>query len=133
MTDTYTASQLAAAYFRLQKRIKELEAKHKAELEPMKDDMKLLEQTLAEQLHEENVLSVKVAGGTIGFTNKTVYKADDIGVVREFALSTGNDELLTLALSSTGVKAYLEAHKELPPGVFPVELEQLYNRPARGG
>ena len=130
----YSSAQLAKGYFKLRATIAETEARHTAELAPLKEDLKTLEQMLAEQLHTDGLTSVKVDGaGTVGFQTSTVYKAEDITSLREYALESGNVELLSMSLSSTGVKAYLEANGELPPGVFPTELEKLYYRPSRKG
>ncbi len=131
MSEKYTASQLATAYFRRKKKLKDLATQHEAEQKAIKEDIALIEQALADAMHEEKLEAVKVTEGTVGFRTRTVYKTDDLPQVREYALSTDNPELLTMALSSTGVKAYIEAHGEMPPGVYPLELEELYNSPAR--
>lgn len=130
MTD-YTAAQLATAYFKQKKLLKEMAAEHDAQQKKIKENVALLEQELAEVMHNEKLEAVKVPGGTVGFRTRIVYKTDDLPAVRMFAMETENTELLTMSLSSSGVKAYVDARGELPPGVYPLELEELYNSPAR--
>lgn len=131
MSKKITAQQLASAYFRWKEKLKQLTAQHDAEQKEIKDNIKLLETELAGALHEEGLEAVKVAEGTVGVRTKTVYKTDDLPMLRTYAIESNNEELLNMSLSVTGVKAYLEANGKLPPDVYTVEFEEMYNSPTR--
>ena len=125
----YTSAQLAKGYLKVKAQIAELDAEYKANLAPLKEMLSELEQMIATALHEEGVKSINTEDGTVGRQTRTIYKASDITQVRTFALENNWTELLKLDLSSTGVKAYIEANDgQLPPGVQTVEIESIYHR-----
>lgn len=125
----YTSAQLAKGYLKVKAEMAALEAEYKANLAPLKEMLTELEQLIATALHEEGVKSINTEHGTVGRQTRTIYKAADITQVREFALENDWTELLKLDLSSTGVKAYIEANDgQLPPGVQTVEVESIYHR-----
>lgn len=129
---TYSSAQLARAFFKLKREISEIEARHKQELADPKEDLTAVEQMLLEALHEEGIKSVKVEGGTFGLSERTVYKATDINVTREYALENNWTELLKMDIVQAGVKAYMEANDgALPPGVEEIKIASAYNRPSK--
>lgn len=109
------------------KAMDEAHAKNTAEL---KADIALVTQLFAETAHETGITSVSTPDGTVGIGKRTFYKTDDVAALREFAFAHDETALLSMTLSSAGLKDYMERNDgAMPPTVYQAEIEEVYNRP----
>lgn len=125
-------TKLARLILKLKEKLKEANAKHEASIGEIKADIALCEQMFAENAHKAGVTSVGTPEGIVGISKRTFYKSSDIAALREFALGNNEDALLSMTLSSSGLKEYMERNEgKLPPTVYPAEVEEVYNRPRK--
>lgn len=132
MSKQHRTAELTSLFFKAKAKLAALQAQHESAEAELKEQVKLVEELLIEQLHADGLTSVKVAEGTFGVSEKKVYKTDDIDSVRQFAVEAGEFGIFNMSLSLTGVREYIERNEgSLPPGVTEVVFDQAYNRPAR--
>lgn len=92
--------------------------KHKQELEPITKKMQALEGFLLKHLQSKGLASFKAKGvGTAFVKDVSSATVEDWDSLLNHVRETDGWDLLTRAVSKDEVKAYIEAHGDIPPGV----------------
>jgi hypothetical protein len=115
--DEMTFDEAARRYTRVRQKIDELEAAHKTTLAPFKEAKELLESWFTAKAQEEGLSSVPTKLGLVYWS--THHNASVASREALFSHCKQHDswDLIEARASKTGVKAYVEAHGEAPPGV----------------
>jgi hypothetical protein len=125
--------------FDLVEQIARIEGQHKAVLEPLKDELRLCELFMKDEMNKANLQQVKTAAGQTFFKEKASTGVADWSQVLRFCLESpapegvapeawaqyiehiiagGHLHFLKKDVSSTAIKEYVEVHQgALPPGV----------------
>lgn len=103
-------------YLQLKHQIEQIDAEASKSKAPLKEQMGLIEAWITAKAQEEGLPTVNAKHGTAYWSTHTACSVADVGAFREFAINECPDLLETRA-SRTAVTAYLEHHKQLPPGV----------------
>lgn len=105
-------------YVALRDRIKEIEDKHDQELKPYKAAKEQLEGVFMTHLNTTGGDSVAVKGvGTIYRTTKKSASLADAEQFRRFVIGGEHWDIIDWKANVSAVEAFLEDHKQLPPGV----------------
>lgn len=105
-------------YITLRDHKTKLDAEHKARVGEIDAQMKNAETYLLGHMNNTNQKNAGFAAGTVIIGEKVMPGFEDKAKTMQFIKDTDNMELLSVRLSSTAVKEYMEAHNgELPPGV----------------
>ena len=115
-------SQLELAvveYIALRDQKSEVEAKHKAELAELNEQLERLDAFLLGSLQDLGVDSFKTGAGTVFTTQRMQAQIPDKGALTAYLRSNPNDiELLQTRISTTVLKDWMERHEgATPPGV----------------
>jgi hypothetical protein len=109
--------KVVAKYIELRDRKGELKKEYDTKVSKIDAAMDTIETYLMTLMDTLGVDSMKIDDvGTAFKTTRVKASFADRDLARKFVLDTQNLDLLELRASSTGVKQYLEEHKELPPG-----------------
>lgn len=125
---SWTYDTAVEKYLSTKAEIEKAEAELKARLAPLKERLALLEAWISAKAQEEGLSTVNAKHGTAYWSVHQSCSVVDAGAFRDFALHNCPDLLETRA-SKTAVAAYLEANKELPPGVNYSQRRQFNIRP----
>lgn len=110
--------ELVNAYLGARKNIEDIERKHKDELSEPKEFLAVLESTLLDYLHVNNVKNLATPdGGKVYKSTRWSASIGDPEVFMQHVISTGSWELLDKKANLTASRAYLDEHKTEPPGV----------------
>ena len=115
-------SQLELAvveYIALRDQKSEVEAKHKAELAELNEQLERLDGFLLGSLQDLGVDSFKTGAGTVFTTQRMQAQIPDKGALTAYLRSNPDDiELLQTRISTTVLKDWMERHEgATPPGV----------------
>lgn len=110
--------KIIKAYIALRDEREKLRSEWKKKDEELREKMDVLEQELMKRMTEAQLDNIKVRGLGTAFTveKDSVQVADPIQFMN-FIRESGQWELLKAAAVKTAVKAYLEEHGVLPPGL----------------
>lgn len=92
-------------------------AEQKAELVPMRENMRKVEAWLQNQLQTQGLKNFKGASGTAFLKEVTSATVQDWDATLEFIKTNERWELLERRVSKTVVEDYAESTGEIPPGV----------------
>lgn len=92
-------------------------AEQKAELVPMRENMRKVEAWLQNQLQTQGLKNFKGASGTAFLKEVTSATVQDWDATLEFIRTNERWELLERRVSKTVVEDYAESTGEIPPGV----------------
>lgn len=98
-------------------RIDEIEARHKEELKDFKDLEAELLNDVQQFLLATNQQNTKTPNGTAYLAHKESFKVEDQSEFRHHVIGTEAWELIEWRANRTGVRAFEEKFKELPPGM----------------
>ncbi|MDE2022523.1 MAG: hypothetical protein KGI71_06465 [Patescibacteria group bacterium] len=128
-----TIAEVVPLYVKLRDRIRETEARHKAELVPLKEKKDVLDAWLLAELDKQKLQSVNVSGAGTVFKKKVVkVSVADWESTWKWIVDNGRYDMLNHAVNKTTVVAYVEEHQAPPPGVsYSAAFEVEVNR-ARG-
>jgi hypothetical protein len=106
-------------YFELRDEEATTLARHKAELEPIKEEMLLIQRYMTDVMNQQGVSQTGVKGvGTAFFQTKDTVSITDWDATIKFIDENAFFNLLNRAVNKTAVKEYVEANAgALPPGV----------------
>lgn len=104
-------------YVAVRDKIKEIEERQKAELQPLKDIQNELTGVLQEAITTIGAESIKTSEGTVYTTTRYTASLADPKAFMDFVKSTDNFDLLDRKANSTAVRDYVAEHGGLPPGV----------------
>jgi hypothetical protein len=114
-----SAETVMARFFELRELEAMTLARHKAELEPIKEEMKLIELYTKDMMNTQGLQQLGVKGmGTAFFATKDTLAIENWDLALEHIKSTGSFQFLNRALNKTAIKEYIEANGgQTPPGV----------------
>ncbi len=107
-----------AQFIALRDRIKDIKAKHEAELKPFNDALLALNGVLLEYLNQTGADSFVVRD--VGTFYKSVKKSATIAdseVFKRFVIGGGHWECVDMRANAPGIEAFLKREEMLPPGI----------------
>lgn len=134
----YELREMVDAWRSLRLEIDRREKELEDELKEDKQAVLLLESDIREALKKQGAKSIKFDGdgipdylrGTAFITHRFGCKVEDQEKFFNYVLRENAVELLFARANDTGVKEYIEAHKEPPPGITTSMAEKLSFRKA---
>lgn len=96
---------------------KRIEDKADAELQEIKEIMESLSGRLQSFLDTHGLQNAKTKFGTVHHNIRYISPLADPEVFMQYVISTGKFDLLDRKANTTAVKAYVQEHNQLPPGV----------------
>ena len=100
------------------KRTKDImDTEYKESIKPYSEALEAIELSLLEYLNDNGLQNLKTETGTAYKVTHVNTKMVDRQKLVAFVKETDNFDLFTNSLTKEAVKAYVETHKEPPPGV----------------
>jgi len=106
-----------AQFIAVRDKIKEIEERHKKELEPYKNLKDKLSVVLLDHLNTVNVDNASCGAGTVYRTAKKSASIADAEAFMRHVIGTESWDLLDRKANVTAVEDFIEEHKAPPPGV----------------
>lgn len=129
-----TVDQAIAAYMKLRIQKDALENEVKEKVNTIKGKMTKLESWIKEQADAQGVTSFKTPSGTAFLTTTDFASVADWDAMLEYVREHDAFDMLEKRVSKTAVRSYIEAHKQVPPGVnYGTKLEVNIRKPAKTG
>lgn len=126
-----TVDEVIAAYVKLRTKKDAIEAETKDRVKGIKEKLEQLEAWLKEKADEQGVTSFKTKHGTAFLTTTDYANVGDWDAVLEFIRENEAFDMLEKRISKIAVRGYIEANKEVPPGVnYGTKLEVNVRKPA---
>jgi len=113
-----------AAYVTLRDKKKGVEARHKEELAPLKEQMFKLENWLHRELLAQGVSSFKTKLGTAFVQKNTSMSVADWEETLPFIKEHDLWDFLEARVSKSAVQDYIESTKQVPPGIS-IRVEEV--------
>jgi len=115
--DVHNDAALVEEYIGLRDLKKELEAAHKARLEPVGVRMDRIEQVMRGRLISGNVQSVKTGNGTAFLKDVRKFNVTEPEEFLQWCIDTGNTQLLGRSIRQEATTEFVDTNNALPPGV----------------
>lgn len=112
-----SVNDVMAQRFKLVEDIAIIEGRHKGELDPLKEELSMCDTFIQQYMNEQGLQQLKTDAGMAFFKSGDSVTVEDAEAFFDFVFKTGSRELLNNAANKTAVKEYIEAKKELPPGI----------------
>jgi len=104
-------------YVKLRDKISEIKDRHKTELKPFNDMLEHLGGVLLQHLESTNQEASRCASGTVYRSLDESVSLADPEAFMDYITNNNAWELMDRRANKTAVKAFIEEHKSLPPGV----------------
>ena len=114
---TVTVDAVIKKYMKLRSQKEAVEAEVKERINQIKADMTKLEAFLKAKMDADGLTSFKSEHGTAFLTTTDFANVDDWDAVLQFIREENAYDMLERRVSKTAVRGYIEANKEVPPGV----------------
>jgi hypothetical protein len=114
---TVTVDAVIKKYMKLRSQKDAVEAEIKERVDTIKADMAKLEAWLKAKLDADGLTSFKTEYGTAFLTTTDFANVEDWDAVLRFIREEEAFDMLEKRVSKTAVRGYIEANKEVPPGV----------------
>ena len=114
---TVTVDAVIKKYMRLREKKAATEAEIKERVDAIKADMAKLEAFLMAKLDADGLTSFKTEYGTAFLTTTDFANVEDWDAVLRFIREEDAFDMLEKRVSKTAVRGYIEANKEVPPGI----------------
>lgn len=114
---TVTVDAVIKKYMKLRSQKEAVEAEVKERINQIKADMTKLEAFLKAKMDADGLTSLKSEHGTAFLTTTDFANVDDWDAVLRFIREEDAYDMLERRVSKTAVRGYIEANKEVPPGV----------------
>jgi hypothetical protein len=114
---TVTVDAVIKKYMKLRSQKEAVEAEVKERINQIKADMTKLEAFLKAKMDADGLTSFKSEHGTAFLTTTDFANVDDWDAVLRFIREEDAYDMLERRVSKTAVRGYIEANKEVPPGV----------------
>lgn len=112
-----TLDAVMARRFDLVEQMAIIQGRHKAELEPLSEEVKLCETYIKDQMNQQGLQNLKTSSGMAFFTLKDSVTVDNFDETIKYIMANEAFHLLNKAVNKTAVKEFIEANKAPPPGV----------------
>lgn len=117
MTKQLTVDQVIEGYMKLRLKKEALEAKVKDELSTISQQMVKLETWLQQQAEAQGVTSFKTPHGTAFLQTVDFANVADWDATLNFIRTNDAYDMLERRVSKSAVRAYIDEHKQVPPGI----------------
>ena len=114
---TVTVDAVIKKYMKLRSQKEAVEAEIKERVSNIKADMAKLEAFLQAKMDADGLTSFKSKYGTAFLTTTDFANVDDWDAVLRFIREEEAYDMLEKRVSKTAVRGYIEANKEVPPGI----------------
>ena len=114
---TVTVDVVIKKYMKLREEKAVVEAEIKERIDAIKANMEKLEAWLKAKLDADGLTSFKTDYGTAFLTTTDFASVEDWDAVLRFIREEDAFDMLEKRVSKTAVRGYIEANKEVPPGV----------------
>ena len=114
---TLTVDKVIKTYMKLRSQKEAIEAETKDKVAEVKASMAKIEAWLKEKADADGVTSFKTDHGTAFLTTTDFANVADWDAVLDFIRKEEAFDMLEKRISKTAVRGYIEANKEVPPGV----------------
>jgi len=126
-----TIDEVVATYIKLRNKKDAIEAETKDRIKGIKEKLEQIEAWVKEQADIQGVTSFKTKHGTAFLTTTDYANVADWDSVLEFIRENEAFDMLEKRISKIAVRGYIEANKEVPPGVnYGTKLEVNIRKPA---
>lgn len=126
-----TIDEVVATYIKLRNKKDAIEAETKDKVKGIKEKLEQIEAWVKEQADVQGVTSFKTKHGTAFLTTSDYANVADWDAVLEFIRENEAFDMLEKRISKIAVRGYIEANKEVPPGVnYGTKLEVNIRKPA---
>lgn len=128
---TITIDSVIAGYLRLRAQKQELEAQTKERVAVIEANMDKLEAWLKLKAEETGVTSFKTDNGTAFLTTVDFANVADWDAVLDHIRTNSAYDMLEKRVNKTAIRAYIDMHRAVPPGVnYGTRLEVNVRKPA---
>lgn len=111
-------SVVLAKYMQLRTDKERIEADMKSQLEPIVNNMQLIEKYLKQVMDERGITQIKSDKYGTAFLSTTDYaNVENWDALLNFITTNSHYEMLQKAVTKTAVREYIESYKAVPPGV----------------
>lgn len=117
MSEEVTLDIVMARRFDLVEQIALIQGRHKNELEPLAEEMRLCEMFIKDEMNKSGMQQCKTSAGMAYFTTKDSVTMDNWDSFIATVEETHAWHLLNHAANKTAVKEYIEQNNAPPPGV----------------
>lgn len=114
---TVTVDAVIKKYMKLRSQKEAVEAEIKERVDKIKADMAKLEAFLQAKMDADGLTSFKSEHGTAFLTTTDFANVDNWDAVLQFIREEEAYDMLEKRVSKTAVRGYIEANKEVPPGI----------------
>lgn len=114
---TVTVDAVIKKYMKLRTEKEVVEAEIKERVDKIKADMAKLEAWLKAKLDADGLTSFKTDHGTAFLTTTDYANVENWDAVLRFIRDEDAFDMLEKRVSKTAVRGYIEANKEVPPGI----------------
>lgn len=126
-----TIDEVVATYIKLRNKKDAIEAETKDRVKGIKEKLEQIEAWIKEQADVQGVTSFKTKHGTAFLTTTDYANVANWDSVLEFIRENEAFDMLEKRISKIAVRGYIEANKEVPPGVnYGTKLEVNIRKPA---
>ena len=112
-----TPAELIKRYQEIKRTKDIMDTEYKESIKPYSEALEAIELSLLEYLNANGLQNLKTETGTAYKVTHVNTKMVDRQKLVAFVKETDNFDLFTNSLTKEAVKAYVETHKEPPPGV----------------
>lgn len=114
---TLTVDKVIQTYMKLRSKKEAIEAETKEKVADVKANMAKIEAWLKEKADADGVTSFKTDHGTAFLTTTDFANVADWDAVLDFIRKEEAFDMLEKRISKTAVRGYIDANKEVPPGI----------------
>jgi hypothetical protein len=125
--------KLAKVYIKIRDRMAELTREYDAAYEALKEQQKVVANTMKDRLHAIGAESAKTTSGTVSLRTSVRYIAQDKDAFKTFVMENDAIDLLELRIAQKNLQAFLAANPgNVPPGLNTLsEVEVSVRRPTK--
>jgi len=128
---TVTVDSVIKKYMKLRDEKAAIEAEIKERVDKIKADMAKLEAFLKAKMDADGLTSFKSEHGTAFLTTTDFANIEDWDAVLKFIREEEAYDMLEKRVSKTAVRGYIDANKEVPPGIrYGTKLDVNIRKPA---
>jgi hypothetical protein len=127
---TVNLDAVVAKYVELRNKKKALEDSISEQIDEINANLTKLEAYLKVQMDGQGLTSVKSKHGTAFLTTSDYANVANWDDVLNFIITNNSFDLLNKAINKTAVRAYIDTHKAIPPGVnYGTKIEVSIRKP----
>lgn len=134
MSQPITVDRVIAKYMELRRNKDAITAATKEQVDKIVDQMDKLETYIKQRAEQDGVTSFKTPHGTAFLTTVDFANVENWDAVLQFIRDRDAYDILERRVSKTAVRSYIDADKNVPPGIkYGTRLEVSVRKPANKG